>query len=310
MVRINLAKKSISKKERRRFRFPLRLIIISATVAAGAVSVTLGIRYLPKSKPQKTEVPTTAVPTPTTLPFTPSTYKKTDIVEDVVREVAQERTVKAGKAALDLPYSDMSLLEKVNYEALFAKKVFELLSRAMPDGIGLRTLEVDNFETVYAVGIGATRESVSSAFIALKKENVELMPRPLSYITSNDGEGYRFVVMCKTKFGLDLSDPFQASDHLATRDELSSLLKKIADIGEAAGMRWHEKPVRLSAEKVGVYKRFLYKCRSKTAYSNFVKFLLDIYSGRIPCGFKKVDMKAISESAVDIGMEILITVKE
>jgi hypothetical protein len=307
MVRINLAKKGVSKKpDVPRFHVPVRLIAVVMVAATAAAAVVVGIRYLPKVRPGKTGVPVAKAPTP----FTPSTYKKTDIVEDVVREIASERAAGVNKQVLDLPYEELSFLEKVNYEVLFGKNVFELLSRAVPQGIGLRSLEVDNFQTVYAVGLGASRDLVSSTFIALKSEKLELLPQPLSYITSNNGEGYRFVVTCKTKFGLDLTDPFQASDHLPVRDDLPLLTKKITGIGEDAGVKWRGGPLQLTAEKIGAYRRFHYRYRGTATYNEFVKFLLDLYGNKIPCAFKKVDLKALNGSAIEIETQVIITARE
>lgn len=307
MVRINLAKKSVPKRSNLpRFHVPVRFIVVLMAVATMAAAVVVGIRYLPKIRPKKTEAPVAKAPTP----FVPSTYKKTDIVEDVVREIASERAAGVNKQVLDLPYNELSFLEKVNYEVLFGKTVFELLSRAVPQGIGLRSLEVDNFQTIYAVGLGASRDLVSSTFIALKSEKLELLPQPLSYITSNNGEGYRFVVTCKTKFGLDLTDPFQASEHLPVRDDLQLLTKKISGVGEKAGVKWRRGPLQLDAEKVGVYRRFHYRYRGVATYNEFVQFLLDLYGNNIPCAFKKVDMKALNGSAIDIDAQIIITARE
>jgi hypothetical protein len=242
--------------------------------------------------------------------FTPSTHKKSDIVEDVVREISDERAAGVKKRSPDMRYEELSFLEKVNYEALFAKTVFEILSRAIPQGIGLRTLEIDNFQTVYAVGLGASREMVSSTFLALKSEKLELLPKPLSYITANAQDGYRFVVTCKTLFGLDFADPFQASDHLARRDDLPMLTKKIMTIAEGAGVKFTGTPATADGEKIGSFRRFSYRYRGTSTYNDFVKFLLDVYTNQLPCAFKKIDLKAQSGNAVDVEVQIIFTVSD
>lgn len=292
-----------------RFHIPIRLITgIVIAAAAAAAMVAFGRNYLTKLRTAKSKPPAAQVSAPTS--FTPSTYKKSDIVEDVVREISSERAAGVTRRSLDLPYDELSFLEKVNYEVLFGKNVFKLLSRAVPQGIGLRSLEVDNFQTVYAVGLGTTRELVSSTFIALKSEKLELLPQPFSYITSNNGDGYRFVVTCKTKFGLDLADPFQASDHLPAREDLPVLKKKIISLGEEAGVLWSGGPLQLDAEKIGAYRRFHYRCRGTAAYNDFVKFMISLHANKIPCAFKKVNMKALNGSAVEIESHLIFTARE
>ena len=308
MIRINLVKKSTHKEPIGiRFSFP-RWLIIAVVIVTIALLGGIGGKYLL----QKISSAKTPHPVVQTQPssFTPSTYKKTDIVEDVVREVARERASEGRGQQLDLHYNDLSFLEKVNYEVLFGKNIFSMLSRAVPLGIGLKTLEVDNFQTVYAVGLGTSRELVSSTFIALKSEQLELLPQPYSYITSNNGDGYRFVVTCKATFGLDLTDPFQANDYLPTRDDLPMLRTKIIRMGKETGVFFSGKPTKISAEKIGAYRRFHYRFHGTTTYNDFVKFLLKLHTNKVPCAFKKVDLKAQSGSKVAIETQVIFTVRE
>lgn len=310
MVRINLLRKNSPKRAMHtavKLKLPLRPIVAVIVVAALSGAVVKGWRYLPQK--EKTEPAPATVQAPPTS-FAPSTHKKSDIVEDVVREISDERAAGLKKRSSDMPYEELSFLEKVNFEALFAKTVFEILSRAIPQGIGLRTLEVDNFQTIYAVGLGSSRELVSSTFLALKSEKLELLPKPLSYITSNGSNGYRFVVTCKTLFGLDFADQFQASDHLASRDDLPLLVKKIAVIADSAHVKFSDDPKAFDAEKIGSLRRFSYRFKGISTYNNFVKFLLDVYADRLPCAFKKINLKAQNGSAVEIEAQIIFTVKD
>jgi hypothetical protein len=188
--------------------------------------------------------------------------------------------------------------------------VFQLLSRAIPSGIGLKLLEVENFLTVYATGIGPTKDLISSTFNALKKENLEILPQPHSYITANGSKGYKFVVTCKTDFGIDHSENFQPWEHIGTRDDIPFLLKKITDISVANKVRLKGKPSQISAEDVGLYRRYVYSFKGKSDYKNFVSFVLELYKEKIPCAFKRVALKAGDGAVIDIDLEILLTLKE
>jgi hypothetical protein len=275
-------------------------------VALLAIVVIVGWQVLPRILSRKPQVAVQKAPSS----FKPSTYNKANIVEDVVREISIERSSGKNKSLLDLQYGELSFLEKVNYEVLFGKNVVTLLSRVIPSEIGLKRLEVDNFQTVYAVGLGTTRELVSSTFIILKQERLELLPQPFSYITSNNGDGYRFVVTCKTKFGLDLTDPFQASDHLPVRDDIPLLTRKIIRMGNDAGVTFKKDFRQVHAEKVGGYRRLHYENSGITTYNDFVKFLLDLYEDKVPCAFKKIDIKARSGTKVAVAVEVIFTARE
>ena len=94
----------------------------------------------------------------------PSTYSASsaaNMVEEVVKEVNDSRLKFRESGVLDLPYDQLSFAERINYELLFPKNVCEMLSRVIPAGIGLKSLEIDNFQTVYAVGLGRTGGAVT-----------------------------------------------------------------------------------------------------------------------------------------------------
>lgn len=306
MNRINLLRETEKKGPGRSLpRISTKVLIIICAV----ILLPIGVIGIFKILPEKKVVQQVATDT-TKSSYRPSTYSdKSSIVEDVVREISSERATGSRQGKIDIPYNDLSFLEKVNYEVLFAKNVFSLFSSAVPAGIGLKSLDVDNFQTLYAVGIGDTRDIISSTFIALKTEKVELLPKPFSYITSNDGDGYRFVVTCKINNGLDLSDPFQASDYLPHRDDLPIITKKIQTLGEMDSVLLGP-PKQIKSEKVGVYGRFHYQYRGTTTYNNFVKFLLHLHEQKVPCAFKKVNLKAKRGAAVTIETTVIFTVRK
>ncbi len=305
MVRINLLKKKSPGASDRSMPSPKLLLVPVAALCLAAL-LAGGFLFFRKRVPEKPSA--TVVRTQTS--FTPSTYRKSDIVEDVVREVSSERNAAGKGTVLDLAYEELSFLEKVNFEVLFCKNVFTMLSRAVPSGIGLKSLEIDNFQTIYAVGLGTTRDLVSSTFIALKSEKIELLPQPYSYITSNNGDGFRFVVTCKTRFGLDLADPFQASDHLPVRDDLPLVLRNLLRIGGETGVNFSGKPEQTGAETIGAFRRYLYRFRGISTYNDFVRYLITLHENKIPCAFKKVDLKALSGTSLSVETHVILTVRE
>lgn len=320
MIRINLLKrfsKDTIKKRKGNNILPTGVIIFSFLLL-----LFLGYKIFFIIKPQNqifskeniAKVKKERITPTDTTSFIPSTSKKkSNIVEEVVKEISEERGVSAQNrkiGEIDLPYEELSLLEKVNFEVLFAKRILEIVSRSIPSNIGLKTLEIVNYQSVYAVGLAKTKEDVSSVFVTLRSEKLELLPQPHSYITSNNGDGYRFVVTCKCKFGLDLSDPFMATDNLPARSDINIIVSKVKSVGDSINIGIKGNILSMGGEKIGIYRRFAYQFRCVTGYSKFVGFIMELYNRRIPVAFKSIKMEALNDSQVDIRAEILITTKE
>ncbi len=306
MIRINLAKTSSIKSGSEGGAKSGKWIVVSVILlllVAGAASLLL---FIPRSKPVQQVA--TAAPAPSVETPKPSTHLKPNMIENVVKEIGSEsRTVRK----FNLAYDDMSAAEKINYEVLFGKNALELVGRAVPSGIRLRSLEIENFQSVYANGLGATRELVSEMFAAFKSEKVEVLPVPLSYIKDdpNSDNGYSFVVTCKAKFGIEL-DPFQALDHLGFKEGLSVHLKNFNRLASENNVKFKVSPRQVSAERTGSYRRVTYRVEGTTTYRDFNQFVLALYKEKIPCAFKKISLVAKDGSTVQVVTEILFTVKE
>jgi hypothetical protein len=304
MIRINLLKNAARKKAKPANNLAPKVIIIALIAVIGGIGAYLGIKLKPAAKPPGKVEPVVAVAVP---PPAVPVRSGPDMIEEVVKEIGEQHKE---PSRLNIPYSEMTFLEKVNYEALFARQVFQLLSKAIPPGIGLKMLEVDNFLTVYATGVGDSRDLISSTFTALKNEKLEILSKPHSYITANGSKGYKFVVTCKADFGIDHGDPFQAWEHIGTRENIPFIIKKITEIGVANNIIFKGKPVQASADDVGLYRRYIYSFKCKGEYKSFVSFVLGLYMEKIPCAFKKVTMNAGTGTAVDISIDMLFTLKE
>lgn len=304
MIRINLLKSTTRGKTKSSVKVsPIIPVVILVVILLGAGGY-FGYKMVPGLiQPRKSQKPVVVVSAPPPVPV----HSGPNMIEEVVKEVGEEHKE---QRKLNIPYAEMTFLEKVNYEVTFARSVFQLLSRAIPSGIGLKLLEIENFMTVYATGIGQTKDLISTTFNALKKENLEILPQPHSYITANGNKGFKFVVTCKTDFGIDHSDTFQPWEHIGTRDDIPFLLKKINDISVTNNVRFKGKPAQVSAEDVGLYRRYVYNFKGKSEYKNFVSFVLGLYNEKIPCAFKRVALKAGDGAVIDIDIEILLTLKE
>lgn len=302
MLKINLLKKTSGKKKPGKTTNPGGPIVLSAIVF---VLLAGGAFYWYTNFKGKTSK-SAAVTTPVTTDYKASTHSGVDVIEEVVKEVNASKVGSPG--FVDIAYKDMGFNERITYEVLYAKNALEMLSRTFPEGIGLRKLQISKFQTIYAVGLGDTKELIGQTFNALRRERVELLPKPFSFITSN-GKGFRFNVTVKTEFGLDFADRFQAIDHLVSREFLSDQVKKVVTAADRDEVRLKGEPIQLSVENVGGYRRYIYNIKAECTYKNFVRFVMDLYNEQIPCAFKEVNINAQAGSLISVDAEILITVK-
>jgi hypothetical protein len=81
-------------------------------------------------------------------------------------------------------------------------------------------------------------------------------------------------------------------------------------LGETDSVKFIGEPQQTDAERVGVYRRFHYRYKGTSTYNHFVKFLLSLHANKIPCAFKKIDIKARDGAEVDIDALVIFTVRE
>jgi len=236
--------------------------------------------------------------------------KSPNVVEDVVDKVSDPGGVEQPDPdVLGVRYSDMSLTEKINYEAIFTKNVIEMFDNIVPVTVGFKSIEITDFESVHAVGLGPTQEAVTSLFVSLKNANGEFLKPPYSYIKPNGNQGYRFVFTFNPVYGLDLADPFQAVEHLGSRDNLPFLLKTFTDLAIKNGVSFTTEPKRIDSEKVDSYRRFTYRFSGLSSYRQFVSFILSLHEENVPCAFSKVALQARNRSSIQIDADIIFTTR-
>jgi len=83
------------------------------------------------------------------------------------------------------------------------------LRNALPHysaGIGLKSLEVDNFQTVYAAGVGPSKDLVQEMLASLKNEKLTVLPPPYSLSSPTAMKAFASPFL-QTEFGLNLDRP-------------------------------------------------------------------------------------------------------
>lgn len=265
-------------------------------VAAGGVLWTFRAALIPPAPPQQKQETVAQKEPASSAPAGPG------MLTEVVREVREE----GGGAAAGPSYNDLSFDERIAYEFLFAKNVLELMDRAVPAGVGIRTLEADNFQTVYAVGLAPSRALVEGLFASLKAGKVSLLPRPLTQIAPNGGDSYRFAVTGRVKFAPDPA----AGVSLPLNGDLPRALQAFEKAARENSISIVKKPSKASTEKVGGCCRYLYQWSGTGTYRNFARFVDYLCQTRQAFAFKRISLTAASGPHVAIESQVIVTTRE
>jgi len=307
MIRINLLREP---KASARRKIPAHLgrtiaIIAGVAVLAAGGGAVWKFRAALIPKPRKAETADYTV----NKESAPSTYAQHDVVEDVVKEVsdANQKLTKSGM--LSLSYEELSFAEKINYEILFAKNIADLLARCVPSGIGLRSLEVENFQTLYMVGLGPNRDLIQTMVASLKNERVEILPPPYSFIKPNDGKSFKFAFSCKPAFGLNLTEAVIDAPFPPQADQPSQV-SDFEQYAHESGIVLSAKPKLVSPEKVGGYYRMCYQWSGNGTYKNFVKLITRLYQANAKCCFKRISLIALTGANLKIESQIIFTTRQ
>ena len=239
--------------------------------------------------------------------FTPSTFVSSNVVEEVVSDISDSKDKLKQRGILDLSYEELSPIEKINYEIHYAKMVCDLLTRTVLPSVDFSSIKVDSFNTFYGVGVSNLKDKVVALFEALKKEKIEIQPKPQTKITKRNG-GYRFTILCKTGFGLNLEAPFLLdAEDIIDYEELDIVVKRFIDVADDNRVNITSKPYRIGTSFFDDYRRFRYRLSAVSSYNNFVNFINSLYKRQIPCAFEKFKLTALGENSLEIDADIIFT---
>ena len=307
MIRINLIKNGARSKPALHIPRPLIIAVIAVAVIGVLIPVVPRIVVLCKPLMAKKTVSPQPMVEKTVAVIAPPPNKLT-VIEEVVRDVRDAQLKLSENGQYSMPYAQLSFAEKINYEQLHTRAVCRILSKIVPAGIGLKSLEIADFQTVYMVGICSSREPISAFLTALKEQQMEVLPPPLSSITSNKGGGYKFALSCKTEFGLNLSDPDVdlALANVVPRTQLNAVLDSLRANLTLAHWVIEQKPEQLDMQKIGNFYQFEYRLKATASFRDFVAAIMAVRAARLPLSFKKCVLSTKQIGAVVIDADIII----
>ncbi len=250
-----------------------------------------------KAVPEKKAVPEAAAVAQQVTPGTPS--------------AGAHGTPKVPGEAAIFSYSGLPRVEKTNYEIAFAKKILQTLTDAVPEGIGFNSLSIDSFMTVSADGLGSTREDVSTFFSNLRRlKGFQLLEFPVSSIRQGPSQDFQFQFKCRVWFDADSAGTYRPTEHLLPSKNLPSMLQTFSKYAAHSGLSVRRGLVRRAAVQSGGYRQFVYRLSCCGTYRDFVKFVLQVNKAHMPCAFTALQISARSEAVVDIGADVVFTMRK
>jgi hypothetical protein len=331
MIRINLLKSTSRKRTRNSVALPygaiVKTLITIIVVGLMAVSGMYAFRWW-QNRPEKApavaikEQPRTAPEAktpdaarteeekPVVTDFEPSTHVQQTMVEDVVSDVSTAADKGARSVLAGLSYAEMSRGEQINYEYTFAKNVLQILTKAVPEGIGFSTFSIDSFQTVSAIGYAPNRDLATSLFTNLRREKFEVSNPPNSYIRPSGRQGFRVSFTCDVPLGSNPADPWLLTDHLESRGQLGAGVKEFTKVASRSGVILSHGLTHIKTSKTGAWRRSVYHLSGKGSYRNFVGFVLQVNQNRIPCAFSTIHLIARSSGSVEISADVVFTTRE
>jgi hypothetical protein len=306
MIRINLLKQPVKKKVARKPISP-RLLMVSG-ITTGVLIITVGgwwmVTYFDLLSPKEARTKELARDD-----ISPSTFVSSHTVEDVVSDIDDSPDILKRRGILDMPYEQLSSMEKINYEIHYAKNICDMLTRSAIPGVDFNSISLQSFSQFRGIGRSPSKESVVQLFVALKKEKIDLLPKPKTRISRGD-EGYQFSIMGTTHFGLNLEAPFLLGpDDIIAYSDIGDVLLKIKDSAENDRVRLENGLTRENADIDGAYRRLRYRFTAFASYSDFVSFITNLYNRQVPCAFEDLKIVAQSNSRIKIDASIKITTK-
>jgi hypothetical protein len=303
MIQINLLKTAVKKKPRKRKFSPNTVVkIYSAIGIVLALTCIFFVMKYFKGPLFKTKQQLTVKDD-----YTPSTFTDPNTVEETVRDLNDANDKLKQSGFKDIPYSQMSFIEKVNYEICFAKNVCDLLTRTVLPGVDFKILQAGSFNSFNGTGICSSKDNIIMLLKSLKNERVEILPKPQTIIRKNIN-GYQFTIACTNEFGLNTVAPFfLGPDDLPEYEDLEFLLKKMVTTAEDDNVTITSGPKRIDAFLRGDYRQFRYHISGTSTYPNFVAYINNLYNRQIPCAFEMFTITALNEISVKIEADIIFT---
>ncbi len=204
-------------------------------------------------------------------------------------------------------YNDMSMLERINYEHVYAYYLFREFS-IIPADVDFNTVGFNGYQNVKATGGVRSEKGVRSLFASLKLSGWTLKPKPASRFRLVDGV-YQFVF--EGKYRIEPSDVDAAA---LTESDIPSIehLDRIKDSISTVVLRM---PVvstgKLDLDNTefeGKYRHYTYTMSGKSSFIQFRELLSGLRLLKLPISLSDVELNAY-EGGLKWRTTVKITVK-
>ena len=135
---------------------------------------------------------------------------------------------------------------------------------------------------------------------ALKRESDVTLQRDYTSITAQKNHDFKFVFLCNTEFGLNLTDPAVdlSLSVLPGRDDLPGLLDSLQAAAGRCEVTLSRKPEQISSQRMGNFYQFTYGISARASYKNIVQWIVSMNKARLPVAFSKLTITASTPGVV------------
>ncbi len=206
-------------------------------------------------------------------------------------------------------YENMGMIERFNYERVFAYYLFRELTLIVPVNVDFSSIEMQEYTSVSSEGFVDDQDGVLSLFSSLKKGGWELKPRPASLFRSvSDGYQFHFEGDYRVEPST-IDSAFITADMVPTADHLQNLKESILEVAKESPVTSTGDISLLDMNSEGMYHNYLYSLDGRCSdFSEFKELLKGITQLNMPVSVMSTMLKA-RDNGIDWEITVKVTVK-
>jgi len=266
--------------------------IVGALIVVGVLRIASGISNAMLNENEFTNI---------TEPGTSKEIPTTELMDSVTGELLPQTEFTA--------YENMGMVERFNYERVFAYYLFRELTLIVPINVDFTSIVMKNYTEVLGEGFVSDQDGVLSLFASLKKGGWDLKPRPSSLFRSvDDGFQFRF----EGNYAVEPStiDSIVITESMIpTSDHLQNIKDSILNVVVSSPVSSNGSMELLDMNSEGVYHNYLYTIEGRCSdFAEFKELLKGITLLRSPISIQDAFLKA-RNGGIDWTITVKVTVK-
>lgn len=263
---------------------PFKRIAISALLVGGVIAGS--VLFFTREK-------TPIIKDVAVVPVETSKVESPTNEDPLVDSVTEQKDSK--NSMVRSSYSEMSMIERFNYEHAYAEKLFQEIAQISAEDIDYSTISMKNYQTIVSEGNAASEPSIVNLFVALKSDYWQIEPKPASLFRSL-GTGFQFRFEGAYNANISASEKTVISQNsIPPMEKLQSMKDSLNSVLSKTAVNKPNSLELLDTEVEGNYRHYLYTVNGEGSYTDFRSFLAAIKSTPLPASVSDAELKADSQ---------------